>query len=67
MALVGGNIFLEGGNLTAPQGNIELGSVAEGTVELIPDSLGWKLGYESVDGFREIGLSQAASLEASGN
>ena len=67
LALVGGNIFLEGGNLTAPQGNIELGSVTEGTVQLTPNDLGWKLGYESADGFQEIGLSQAASLEASGS
>ena len=67
LALVGGNIFLEGGNLTAPQGNIELGSVSEGTVGLIPDDAGWQLDYESVAGFNEIGLFDAASLEASGN
>ncbi len=68
LALVGGNVFIEGGNLTAPQGNIELGSVAgEGTVQLTPDDLGWKLGYDSISDFQEIGLSQAASLDASGN
>ena len=68
LALVGSNVFIEGGNLTAPAGNIELGSVAgEGTVELTTDALGWKLGYEEVSGFQNIGLSQAASLEASGN
>lgn len=67
LALVGSNVFLEGGNLTATQGNIELGSVAEGTVELIPDRLGWKLGYDEIGTFKDIELSQAASLEASGN
>lgn len=67
LALVGGNIFVEGGNLTAPEGNIELGSVGEGTVELTPDTLGWKLGYENVGTFQDINLSQAASLEVSGN
>ena len=67
LALIGGNVFVEGGNLTAPQGNIELGGVGEGTVELISDDTGWKLGYESVDSFNEIGLFDAASLEASGN
>ena len=67
LALVGGNIFLEGGNLTASQGNIEVGSVGEGTVSLTPDELGWKLGYEDINAFRDISLSQAASIEASGN
>jgi filamentous hemagglutinin family protein len=68
LALVGGNVFVEGGNLTAPEGNIELGSVAgNGTVKLTPNTLGWKLGYENVDNFQDINLSQAASLEASGN
>jgi filamentous hemagglutinin family protein len=28
LALIGGNVFVEGGNLSAPQGRIELGSVA---------------------------------------
>ena len=67
LALVGGNVFLEGANLTAPQGNIELGSVAGGTVHLVPDDLGWKLDYELADSFNEIALFEAASLEASGN
>jgi len=68
LALVGGNVSVEGGNLTAPQGNIELGSVAkEGTVKLIPDTLGWQLDYQNIGTFQNINLSQAASLEASGN
>jgi filamentous hemagglutinin family protein len=37
LALFGGNIFLEGGNLSAPQGRIELGSVAaSSTVAISP-------------------------------
>ena len=67
LVLVGGNVFLEGGNLTAPQGNIELGSVAEGTVQLISDDLGWKLSYKEISTFQNLELSQAASIETSGN
>ena len=68
LALVGGNVFLEGGNLTAAQGNIELGSVAgTGLVKLATDDLGWRLNYEQVSNFQEIALSEAASLEASGS
>ena len=67
LALVGGNVFFEGGNLTTPQGNIEVGSVSEGIVSLTPDESGWKLGYEDINAFQDISLSEAASLEASGN
>ncbi|MCG8365483.1 MAG: S-layer family protein [Pseudanabaenales cyanobacterium] len=67
LALVGGDVTLEGGNLTAADGRIELGSVAAGTVTLIPTNPGWTLGYENVADFQNIQLSQAASLEASGD
>jgi filamentous hemagglutinin family protein len=68
LALVGGNLSLEGGNLTAASGRIELGSVGEaGTVTLTPTNPGWTLGYDNIQRFGDIRLSQAASLEASGN
>ncbi|BAY21977.1 filamentous hemagglutinin family outer membrane protein [Calothrix sp. NIES-2100] len=68
LALVGGNVEMSGGNLTANGGRIELASVGtESLVTLIPVTSGWELGYENVNSFRDINLSQAASLEASGN
>ena len=67
LALVGGGITLEGGNLTAAGGRLELGSVEAGTVTLTPTNPGWTLGYENISGFRDITLSQAASLETSGD
>ncbi len=70
LALVGGNVNLEGGNITASEGRIELGSVGAGeTVELIPidKDKGWKLDYTDVSSFRELTLSQAASADTSGN
>ncbi|MFN6483069.1 MULTISPECIES: filamentous hemagglutinin N-terminal domain-containing protein [unclassified Nostoc] len=57
LALVGGDITLEGGNLTAPSGRIELGSVAGNSlVKLYPTNQGWVLGYENVQNFRNIQL-----------
>lgn len=59
LALVGGDVVLEGGNLTAMGGRIELGSVAgTGEVSLTPTEKGWTLGYEGVQNFRDIQLSQ---------
>ncbi|WYL96089.1 MAG: filamentous hemagglutinin N-terminal domain-containing protein [Gloeotrichia echinulata IR180] len=57
LALVGGDITLEGGNLTATSGRIELGSVAANSlVTLNPNKQGWSLGYEQVKDFQNIRL-----------
>jgi filamentous hemagglutinin family protein len=68
LALMAGEIRLEGGNLTASQGRIELGSVASGSLVAInPTNPGWRFDYSGVPQFRDIFLSQAASVDASGN
>ena len=68
LALVGGDVTLDGGNLTAASGRIELGSVAPGSlVTLTPTNSGWQLGYEGVQNFQDISLTNAASLDASGS
>ncbi|MEH2390479.1 MAG: filamentous hemagglutinin N-terminal domain-containing protein [Nostoc sp.] len=57
LALVGGNIILEDGNLTAPSGRIELGSVAANSlVSLNPTDQGWVLRYKDVQDFQNIEL-----------
>ncbi|KST64932.1 two-partner secretion domain-containing protein [Mastigocoleus testarum] len=68
LALVGGNVILSGGNLTAEQGRVELGSVrGEGLVNLISTTSGWNLEYEQVNNFQDINLTAAASVDVSGN
>ena len=68
LALVGGDLTLDGGNLTASSGRIELGSVAPGSlVTLMPTNSGWQLGYEGVQNFQDISLTNAASVDASGS
>ncbi|MBD0388172.1 MAG: filamentous hemagglutinin N-terminal domain-containing protein, partial [Nostoc sp. C3-bin3] len=55
LALVGGDITLEGGNLTAASGRIELGSVAGNSlVSLKLKDKNWILGYEGVQNFHNI-------------
>jgi filamentous hemagglutinin family protein len=66
LALVGGDLALEGGILTAPEGRIKLGSVDSGSVSLTSTSSGWSLGYENVPNFKDVQLSQEALVDVSG-
>ncbi len=68
LALIGGDLNLQGGNLTAEEGRIELGSVrGGGVVTLIPTNPGWTMSYAGIQRFGNINLSQAASADVSGN
>ena len=67
LGFVGGDIQLEGGILTAPQGRIELGSVAgnsQGSLTQIDK--GYALTYENVPNFQDIALSQGALIDVRG-
>jgi len=72
LALLGGNILLEGSNINNPGGRIELGSIAQpGLVEITPTSDGFTFGYEGIENFGDIHLTQFAHIittsEGSGN
>ncbi|AVH72416.1 two-partner secretion domain-containing protein [Nostoc sp. 'Lobaria pulmonaria (5183) cyanobiont'] len=63
LALIGGDLTLEGGNLTASGGRIELGSVAGNSlVGLSSTNQGWALGYEGVQNFQNIELTQQSEI-----
>ncbi|MBD2624864.1 beta strand repeat-containing protein [Trichormus variabilis] len=67
LALVGGDISLEGATLKTAGGRIELGSVGDHSfVSLTPINKGFSLGYEGVSHFQNIQLSQQAAVDASG-
>ena len=67
LALVGGDIVMEGGNLTAQEGRIALGSVADASlVTLSPTSDGFTFTYDDTNRFGDINLSQLSSIEVSG-
>ncbi|MEO1429229.1 MAG: S-layer family protein [Cyanobacteria bacterium J06633_8] len=67
LGLVGGNVSLEGGNLTATDGRIELGSVAANSfVSLNEIETGYTLGYTGVEDFGNITLVDKASIGDSG-
>ena len=66
-ALLGGDVTFDGGAVTSPTGNIELGSVAENSfVTLEPIAKGWQANYENVSQFQDIQLDSLASVDASG-
>jgi hypothetical protein len=67
LALVGSNVALSSAILTTDGGRIELGSVAgSGLVSLTPIDKGWFLGYDGVQNFGDIKLSQGSAVDASG-
>ncbi|MDZ8053156.1 MAG: filamentous hemagglutinin N-terminal domain-containing protein [Aulosira sp. ZfuVER01] len=67
LALVGGNLDLNGATLTAQQGQVELGSVSGvGLVSLIPTVQGYTLGYENGQSFGDIQLAQRSLVNVSG-
>lgn len=66
LALVGGDINLDGGTLTAEGGRIELGSAGEGVVNLDATGKIWTLGYGSTPAFRDIQMRQQALADTSG-
>ncbi len=67
LALVGGEVRLEGGSLEVESGRVELAGVGGNSiVSLTPIESGWSLGYEGVNNFQDVRLSQAASVNTSG-
>jgi filamentous hemagglutinin family protein len=67
LALVGGNITLNGATLTAKRGRIELGAVNSGLVSFTPISQELSLSYEGVSSFKDINLFQKSLLDTSGD
>jgi filamentous hemagglutinin family protein len=66
LALVGGDVLLQRGNLTAAEGRIELGSVADvGEVSISQSGNSWRLGYEGVNDFGDISV-KGAIVDVSG-
>ncbi len=61
LALLGGDISIEGGILFAPEGQIELGSVASNeVVGLNFNTQGFNFNYQDIQNFKDINLSQGA-------
>ncbi|MBD2354523.1 S-layer family protein [Tolypothrix sp. FACHB-123] len=67
LALIGGNLSLNGATLMAKTGHIELGSLADaGLVSLAPTTQGYQFEYGNGQSFSDIQLIQKSLLEVSG-
>ncbi|MGB3650083.1 MAG: filamentous hemagglutinin N-terminal domain-containing protein [Rivularia sp. (in: cyanobacteria)] len=67
LALVGSDISLNGGSLTAASGRIELGSLGSNDkVELNSIKEGFKLKYNDISNYKDIQLNQNSLLNVSG-
>ncbi|MBW4692721.1 MAG: S-layer family protein [Lyngbya sp. HA4199-MV5] len=64
LALIGGDIDIQGGVLTAEQGRIELGSVRQGQVNL---GEGFAFSYPGRQTFGDVHLSQQSLADTSGS
>lgn len=68
LILLGGNVTLDGANLRALEGRVEIGSGGGGDrVTLIPSNAGFQLVYPEGNNFGDISLKNAAAVNASGS
>ena len=67
LALIGGTLNIAGGEIVAPSGRLELGSITSGEILLQSVSSGWNFSYDRVDSFGDIDLSQRSLLNAGGS
>ncbi|MGK7928518.1 MAG: filamentous hemagglutinin N-terminal domain-containing protein, partial [Spirulina sp.] len=66
LALVGNGVSLEGGTVGAPDGRVEVASVAEGRVGLSRANGAWALTYHDHLNFADLQLTHRALIDASG-
>ncbi|MGB6300444.1 MAG: filamentous hemagglutinin N-terminal domain-containing protein [Rivularia sp. (in: cyanobacteria)] len=65
-ALIGGNVNLSGGVLTAESGKIELAAVNQGVVGINNNIRGWEFDYSRVENFGDIQLTEKSLADVSG-
>jgi filamentous hemagglutinin family protein len=68
LALIGGDVLVDGGFLSTQGGRIELGSIASNNlVDISVANQGLVLNYEGVQSFRDINLSRGAFVSSFGD
>ncbi len=60
LSLIGGNVTFNGAIITIESGNIEIGSVNSGNVQIIPNSQAPKFKYEDISDFQNISFNSGS-------
>jgi filamentous hemagglutinin family protein len=66
LALIGGEVSLDGGVLTADSGQIYIGSIANGFVKMGGSAQGWTFNYQDISHYNDIQVGLKSLLDASG-
>ena len=66
IGFIGGNVLFEDATVKTAGGRIEVGSVADGTVNLVAVDNGFTFDYSAIETFRDISLSGISVIDASG-
>ncbi|MEG3437585.1 S-layer family protein [Pannus brasiliensis CCIBt3594] len=66
LALIGGELLIEGATLTASGGNIELGSVGSGRVNFRSGDRNFTFDYRSIDSFNNVRFTRQSLVDVSG-
>ena len=66
LGIVGNNVIVDGGTLTAKGGNIELGSVSSSVVGIKETENQFTFQYDGVNDYRDINLDNQALVDSSG-
>lgn len=67
LALLGGEVAIAGGNITAEAGRVELWSVSNGELLVNINGSNLRVNYQPGTEFKDINLTDAASIDISGN
>jgi filamentous hemagglutinin family protein len=66
LALIGGDVLFDGGLVTTPSGQVEIGAVDAGIVNFTFNNSGLSLDYKGVNEFKNISFIKQSLLDASG-
>ncbi|MEM1395121.1 MAG: hypothetical protein AAGG00_17880, partial [Cyanobacteria bacterium P01_H01_bin.150] len=66
LALIGGEVSLSGGVISAESGKIELGAVNSGFVGIDNNIRGWEFDYSGIENFGDIQLTEKSLADVSG-
>lgn len=66
LAIIGGAVTLDGGVLNVPSGHVEIASVENGIVNLVPSLTGWRFNYGQTQSFNDLLITNRSLADTTG-